>query len=125
MASECLAEAGRKLVEGGVPARRCACPAPRPPRGHEVELHGLVELHGFKPSSAAPPTPPRPLLIENIEEELDPVLDPVLERRYIRKGGRAVNGVAAGCTMQHAPACFPGRCSSHTCSAWLNVYCRV
>jgi dynein heavy chain len=26
------------------------------------------------------------MLIENIEEELDPVLDPVLERRYIRKG---------------------------------------
>ncbi|KAI3432720.1 hypothetical protein D9Q98_004263 [Chlorella vulgaris] len=28
----------------------------------------------------------RPLLIENVEEELDPVLDPVLERRYMRKG---------------------------------------
>ena len=28
----------------------------------------------------------KPLLIENIEEELDPVLDPVLERRIIRKG---------------------------------------
>lgn len=28
----------------------------------------------------------KPLLIENIEEELDPVLDPVLERRVIRKG---------------------------------------
>ncbi len=29
----------------------------------------------------------RPLLIENIkEEELDPVLDPVLERRFLRKG---------------------------------------
>ena len=28
----------------------------------------------------------KPLLIENIEEELDPVLDPVLERRYLRKG---------------------------------------
>lgn len=28
----------------------------------------------------------KPLLIENIEEELDPVLDPVLERRYVKKG---------------------------------------
>jgi ATP-binding dynein motor region len=28
----------------------------------------------------------KPLLIENIEEELDPVLDPVLERRFVRKG---------------------------------------
>ena len=26
------------------------------------------------------------MLIENIEEELDPVLDPVLERRYVKKG---------------------------------------
>jgi dynein heavy chain len=25
-------------------------------------------------------------LIENIEEELDPVLDPVLERRLVKKG---------------------------------------
>eukprot|EP00198_Chlamydomonas_reinhardtii_P012689 XP_001702026.1 flagellar outer dynein arm heavy chain gamma [Chlamydomonas reinhardtii] len=28
----------------------------------------------------------RPLLIENIEEELDPLLDPVLERRLVKKG---------------------------------------
>mmetsp|Transcript_5388 Transcript_5388/g.12712 ORF Transcript_5388/g.12712 Transcript_5388/m.12712 type:complete len:4322 (-) Transcript_5388:507-13472(-) len=28
----------------------------------------------------------KPMLIENIEEELDPVLDPVLERRVIKKG---------------------------------------
>lgn len=28
----------------------------------------------------------KPMLIENIEEELDPVLDPVLEKRVIRKG---------------------------------------
>lgn len=28
----------------------------------------------------------KPLLIENVEEELDPALDPVLDRRIIRKG---------------------------------------
>jgi dynein heavy chain len=28
----------------------------------------------------------KPLLIENIEEELDPLLDPVLERRVVKKG---------------------------------------
>ena len=28
----------------------------------------------------------KPMLIENIEEELDPILDPVLEKRVVRKG---------------------------------------
>ena len=27
----------------------------------------------------------KPILLENIEEELDPMLDPVLERRYIQQ----------------------------------------
>ena len=26
------------------------------------------------------------MLIENIEQELDPLLDPVLERRFLRRG---------------------------------------
>lgn len=38
----------------------------------------------------------RPLLIENVEEELDPVLDPVLERRYMRKGGCTARCCTAG-----------------------------
>ena len=28
----------------------------------------------------------KPMLIENIEEELDPMLDPVLEKRIVKKG---------------------------------------
>ena len=32
----------------------------------------------------------RPLLIENIEEELDPLLDPILEKRIVRKGNKAM-----------------------------------
>jgi dynein heavy chain len=28
----------------------------------------------------------KPMIVENIEEDLDPLLDPVLEKRYIRKG---------------------------------------
>ncbi|KAK9794950.1 hypothetical protein WJX73_010224 [Symbiochloris irregularis] len=36
----------------------------------------------------------KPLLIENIEEELDPVLDPVLERRVIRKGKTLIIALA-------------------------------
>ena len=28
----------------------------------------------------------KPMLIENVEQELDPLLDPVLERRFLRKG---------------------------------------
>ena len=36
----------------------------------------------------------KPLLIENIEEELDPVLDPVLERRVIRKGRTLIIALA-------------------------------
>jgi hypothetical protein len=39
----------------------------------------------------------RPLLVENVEEELDPVLDPVLERRYIRKGALPSPSNAAVC----------------------------
>ena len=36
----------------------------------------------------------KPMLIENIEEELDPLLDPVLERRVLRQ--------ARGLTLQLA-----------------------
>ena len=43
----------------------------------------------------------RPLLIENIEEELDPVLDPVLERRVVKQ--------ARGFTMQLGDKEVPAR----------------
>ena len=51
----------------------------------------------------------KPLLIENIEEELDPVLDPVLERRIIRKGKALTialpdKEVSSRCLSWHA--CF-------------------
>ena len=36
----------------------------------------------------------KPLLIENIEEELDPVLDPVLERRVVKKGKSLIIALA-------------------------------
>jgi len=39
---------------------------------------------------------PRPLLLENVEEELDPVLDPVLEKRSLRKGGWVPDLAVAG-----------------------------
>ena len=32
----------------------------------------------------------KPMLIENIEEELDPLLDPILEKRIVRKGKSAM-----------------------------------
>ncbi len=32
----------------------------------------------------------KPMLIENIEEELDPLLDPILEKRIVRKGKTAI-----------------------------------
>ena len=32
----------------------------------------------------------KPMLIENIEEELDPLLDPILEKRIVRKGKNAI-----------------------------------
>ena len=32
----------------------------------------------------------KPMLIENIEEELDPILDPILEKRIVRKGKNAI-----------------------------------
>lgn len=61
----------------------------------------------------------RPLLIENIEEELDPLLDPVLDRRYIKKGGCAV-GVGAVLRRCTVFVVCPG--SSATCvAAWLGV----
>ena len=50
----------------------------------------------------------KPLLIENIEEELDPVLDPVLERRYVKKGRGFTVALADKevCPLQQLPPCL-------------------
>lgn len=58
----------------------------------------------------------KPLLIENIEEELDPLLDPVLERRLVKKGKSWIIQVGT-----HAFACV---CMSST-SAYIKFMCQV
>lgn len=57
----------------------------------------------------------KPLLIENIEEELDPVLDPVLERRYVKKG--------RGYTVALADKEVSLPC--HTCLQSAYMHCRI
>lgn len=41
------------------------------------------------------------MLIENVEQELDPVLDPVLERRFLRKGRQVTVQLADKEVRQH------------------------
>ena len=41
------------------------------------------------------------MLIENVEQELDPLLDPVLERRFLRKGRQVTVQLADKEVRQH------------------------
>ena len=60
----------------------------------------------------------KPLLIENIEEELDPVLDPVLERRVIRQA-RGLILQLADKEARALPCCLLPSTRMWTSACWL------
>jgi hypothetical protein len=61
---------------------------------------------GFRATLEACVAGGHPLLIENVEEQLDPLMDPLLEKKFLRKGecacgGRGAAGILVSTTCEY------------------------
>ena len=124
-----LRELRTPAANAAPPCRACAQPLASLPRclppPHSASAHAHTHRHtqtrtDTHTQPSAPPSCPlharpcrtvleeclsagRPLLVENVEEELDPVLDPVLEKRYMKKGGCGTGLASCGRNGRRPP----------------------
>ena len=82
-----------------------------------------ADRHQFEPESRVHAqdclSSGKPMLIENVEQELDPLLDPVLERRFMRKGRQVTVQLADKEVRQHVSQYTAARRSLlWSCSKW-------